>query len=160
MIFLLYFVVFWFIYFIFKRKLKRELPATDSQAILIPKPKGYKIFVIIGLALLVGIIILAGGSAIFLFPLFFTGLPSLEYLNYVFATWVSLFVALALVGAIYFVTSAFKTAKEQALALRDVSVLVSFFWIGVTFLFIYHALWVVYLLILTTLWPLRVTVPK
>jgi hypothetical protein len=169
LVFLLYFVVFWFIYFLFKRELKRELLATDSQATLAPKHKGHKVLVIIGLALLVGIIILAGGGAIFMFPLFFVGSPALrlfvvspalEYLGYVFSTWVSLFMALALVGAIYFVTGAFKTAKEQALALRDVSVLVSFFWIGAAFLFIYHALWVVYLLILTALWPLRVVVPK
>jgi len=134
--------------------------------------------VIIGLALLVGIIIGAGGAAIFLLPLlYFTGArfsvlefsvlgsqylgsAVLEYFGYVFSTWVSLFMALALVGAIFFVTAAFKTAKEQALALRDVSVLVSFFWIGAAFLFIYHALWVVYLLILLTLWPLRVIAPK
>ena len=160
LVFLLYFVVFWFIYFLFKRKLKLELLATDSQATLAPKHKGHKVLVIIGLALLVGIIILAGGGAIFMFPLFFAGFPALQYLGYVFSTWVSLFMALALVGAIYFVTGAFKTAKEQALALRDVSVLVSFFWIGAAFLFIYHALWVVYLLILTALWPLRVVVPK
>jgi len=177
-VFLLYFVVFWFIYFLFQRKLKRELLATDSQATLAPKHKGHKVLVIIGLALLVGIIIGAGGAAIFLLPLlYFTGArfsvlefsvlgsqylgsAVLEYFGYVFSTWVSLFMALALVGAIFFVTAAFKTAKEQALALRDVSVLVSFFWIGAAFLFIYHALWVVYLLILLTLWPLRVIAPK
>lgn len=160
LVFLLYFVVFLGIYLYFKRKLSRELRATDPQAILAPKHKGHKVLVVIGLALLVGIIILAGGSAIFMFPLFFAGFPALEYLGYVFSTWVSLFMALALIGAIYFVTGAFKSAREQALVLRDVSVLVSFFWIGAAFLFIYHALWVVYLLVLTALWPLRVVVPK
>lgn len=35
-----------------------------------------------------------------------------------------------------------------------------FFWVGVSLLAVYHVLWVVYILVLTTIWPLRVVVPK
>jgi hypothetical protein len=36
----------------------------------------------------------------------------------------------------------------------------SFFWIGLYFLALYHVLWVVYVLVLTSTWPLKVVTPK
>ena len=155
LIFLLYFLVFWILYRYFKKKLARELDIPAA-----PKSKKHSVPKFIGLALIVGLIIVAGGGGILFIPLFFAGFPALQYLGYIFSTWVSLFIALALTGAVYFVNAAFKSAAEQARVLRDVLFLVSFFWMGAAFLFIYHALWVVYLLVLTALWPLRVVVPK
>jgi hypothetical protein len=37
---------------------------------------------------------------------------------------------------------------------------VAFFWVGLAFLAIYHVVWVIYIVALTALWPLRVVVPK
>jgi hypothetical protein len=37
---------------------------------------------------------------------------------------------------------------------------VSVFWVGLAFLALYHALWVIYVLALTTIWPLKVITPK
>jgi hypothetical protein len=62
---------------------------------------------------------------LFLFWFFF--FSSLEYAGNIFLTLYSTLIALALVGAVYFATKAFQTAKEQAVVLRDISVLVSFF---------------------------------
>jgi hypothetical protein len=42
----------------------------------------------------------------------------------------------------------------------NAAVLVSFFWLGLYFLVLYHVLWVVYVLVLFSLWPLKVVVPK
>ena len=36
----------------------------------------------------------------------------------------------------------------------------SFFWVGLYFLALYHVLWVVYVLVLTSIWPLKVVTPK
>ena len=156
-IFLLYFIVFSGIYLYFKRKVNKSIP--QDATVPVEKTKGHKALVFWGIALLVGVIIFAGGGAIFFFPLFFS-LNAIEYLSFVFSTVFGLVIALALIGAIYFVTGAFRSAAEQAIIMRDVTILASFFWIGAAFLLIYHALWVVYLLILTALWPLRVVVPK
>jgi len=155
-VFLLYFAVFSGIYLYFKHKVEKSIP---QDAVPVEKTKGHKALVFWGIALLVGVIILVGGGSIFAFPLIFS-LFSFEYLGFVFSGVFGILIALALLGAIYFVTGAFRSAAEQAIIMRDVTILVSFFWIGAAFLFIYHALWVVYLLILTALWPLRVVVPK
>lgn len=155
-IFLLYFIVFSGIYLYFKRKVKKSIP---QEAVPTEKAKGHKAILFWGIALLVGVIILISGGFIFLFPLIFS-IFSLEYLSFVFSTVFGALIALVLLGAIYFVGAAFNSAAEQAIVMRDVTVLASFFWIGAAFLFIYHALWVVYLLTLTALWPLRVVVPK
>ena len=42
----------------------------------------------------------------------------------------------------------------------DAALLVSVFWLGLGFLALYHALWVVYVLVLTSIWPLKVITPK
>lgn len=156
-IFLLYFIVFSGIYLYFKRKVKKAI--SQEVTTHVEKTKGHKALVFWGMTLLVGVIILAGGGTIFAFPLIFS-MFSLEYLSFVFSTIFGALIALALIGAIYFVSAAFSSVADQAIAMRDITVLISFFWIGAAFLLVYHALWVVYLLILTALWPLRVVVPK
>ena len=156
-IFLLYFIVFSGIYLYFKGKVKRAI--SQETNVPVEKTKGHKALVFWGMALLVGVIVLAGGGTIFAFPLIFS-MFSLEYLSFVFSTVFGAVIALALIGATYFVGMAFSSVADQAIAMRDITLLISFFWIGAAFLLIYHALWVVYLLILTALWPLRVVVPK
>lgn len=153
-IFLLYFISLSVIYMFFKTKAKRTLTSEVSLA----PAKNHRIAYFIGLALIFSLIVLTGGS-ILGFTLFF-GLSALEYLSYISATFLSFFIAFALVGAILFASIAFETVYEQTIALRDISLLTSFFWTGAAFLFLYHALWVVYLIILTTLWPFRVVIPS
>jgi hypothetical protein len=78
----------------------------------------------------------------------------------VFASASAGLIALALAGATALAAMTFRTARERASVMGDVSVLVSVFWVGLAFLALFHALWVVYILILTALWPLKVVVPK
>jgi hypothetical protein len=182
-IFLLYLLVFIFMYFIFKRKFKNEVGENYNQEIQdsnFNKYQKYKKFTLLGikiyvLAILIFIISIfivsidakdkmtQGIDALLFWFYFYFGFSFFSFLEYagnIFLTLYSTLIALALVGAVYFATKAFQTAKEQAVVLRDISVLVSFFWIGAAFLFIYHALWAVYFLIIATLWPFAVVHPK
>ncbi len=84
----------------------------------------------------------------------------LEYAGYVFSTGVSALVTLALGIAIWLAAKTFLGTAERAQVVGDAAVLVSVFWIGLAFLALYHALWVVYVLVLTTVWPLKVITPK
>jgi len=170
-IFVLYFLVFSLFYVHFKVTVLDTIePAEVEKRTVSSETKERKFFVIWGLAALVGILIFVGSVLFFtdlvttfllsmLLPIL-SAVISFQYLYYIFSTVFGILIALALVGAIYFVRETFQSAAEQAIILRDVTVLASFFWVGVAFLFMYHALWVVYLLILTTLWPLRVVVAK
>ena len=42
----------------------------------------------------------------------------------------------------------------------NATLLVTVFWIGAAYLALYHALWVVYILVLTSIWPLKVVSSK
>lgn len=75
----------------------------------------------------------------------------LEYVDFVFTSSVSLLVAGALVGSIALASIAFRDAADRAALLGDAAVLVSVFWVALAFLALYHALWVVYVLVLTTI---------
>jgi hypothetical protein len=80
----------------------------------------------------------------------------LEYALSVFFTSVlGVLIAIALVGAIVLCSVAFRQATDQAAMLRNVSLLSTFAWIGLAFIAAYHILWLVFLLTLISLWPLR-----
>jgi hypothetical protein len=114
-----------------------------------------------GVAGVVAVLLLAttGGGIALALPLLLAG-SSLQYLSFVFSSSVSLLVALALGFATALAALAFRDLRGQAAAVGDAAVLVSFFWIALAFLALYHVLWVVYVLALTATWPLRVVVPK
>jgi hypothetical protein len=83
-----------------------------------------------------------------------------QYLEFVFTSAGSFTIAVVLAAAATLAGLAFKGTGERAAALGDVALFVSFFWVGLAFLALYHVLWVVYLLVLTSIWPLKVVVPK
>ena len=85
----------------------------------------------------------------------------LEYIDFVFASSVSVLVAVLLAGA-HRPRRAWPSGPRPLLpaVVADAALLASFFWLGLAFLALYHALWVVYVLVLTAIWPLRVVVPK
>jgi hypothetical protein len=149
---LLYLIVYVVIYRVSRRRID-ALAKVEA----VERPKTARRIV---LPLVVGALILAGtGGAAALIPLalFSSGL---EYLDFVFSSALSALIGLALAGASALAFMAFGSATDRARVLGDAAVLVSFFWVGLYFLALYHALWVVYLLVLTTIWPLRVVVPK
>jgi hypothetical protein len=113
----------------------------------------------VGIAVVVlTILLIASGGAILLvaFPL----IAGLEYLDFVFSSSLSLLIAVILACATAFAALTFNSAAERARLVGDASVFVSFFWVGLYFLALYHVLWVVYVLVLTAVWPLKVVTPK
>ena len=42
----------------------------------------------------------------------------------------------------------------------DIGAVVTLFWLGLGFLALYHVLWIVYVLVLGSIWPLRTVTPK
>jgi hypothetical protein len=83
-----------------------------------------------------------------------------DYLGYVFGSAGALVTAVLLALAATAAGVAFGQAGRVAKAAQDVGVLVSLFWVCLIFLAVYHVLWVVYVLLLTSLWPLKVVTPK
>jgi hypothetical protein len=150
-VFVLYLGVFVVLYRTFRSKLD-HLEAED------PVPKLFR-----GRSLAIGIVVLtfllvASGGAILLVLLPLVG--GLEYLDFVFSSSLSLMIGVLLACATAFAALAFNSSAERARLIGDASVFMSFFWVGLYFLALYHVLWVVYVLVLTSIWPLKVVTPK
>ncbi len=80
----------------------------------------------------------------------------LEYLFSLFyVALLGLLLALALLGALVLCSVAFREATEQAVLIRNVTVLSSFAWVGLAFIAAYHIVWLVFVLTLVSLWPLK-----
>jgi hypothetical protein len=80
----------------------------------------------------------------------------LEYaLSLVYVLTVGILIALALVAAIVLCSVAFREATEQAVVLRNVTVLSAFAWVGLAFIAAYHVVWLVFVLTLISIWPLK-----
>jgi hypothetical protein len=82
-----------------------------------------------------------------------------QYLEFVFSSGAGVIVAVALATAATLIGSAFRTLARQSQVV-EVGAIVSLFWLGLGFLALYHVLWVVYVLVLGSIWPLRTVTPK
>ncbi len=136
---ILYGTAFAAIYLIFKSRLRTrlQLHAPLVRPVL-------QVFVVMFLLAVVGAITLLGL------------LGFLEYaFSIVYAGAVGILIALALVIAIALCSVAFREASEQAALMRNVTLLSTFAWVGLAFIAAYHILWVVFLLTLISLWPLK-----
>jgi hypothetical protein len=80
----------------------------------------------------------------------------IEYTLYVaFEGVIGALIGIALVAAIALCAVAFDEAAEQAVMLRNATLLSTFAWIGLAFIAAYHILWLVFVLTLISIWPLR-----
>jgi predicted ATP-dependent Lon-type protease len=80
----------------------------------------------------------------------------LEYaLSLVYVLTVGILIAVALIAAIVLCSVAFREATEQAVVLRNVTVLSVFAWVGLAFIAAYHIVWLVFVLTLISIWPLK-----
>lgn len=107
------------------------------------------------IALVTGVLLFASGGL----PLLLA-VGGLDYVSFVFSSSLSLLVGLALAGAVALAAATLSSTAERAQLVGDVALLASVFWVGLAFLALYHALWVIYILVLTSIWPLRVITPK
>lgn len=153
LVLILYVGVWAFIYRFFRRKLG-VAPSRRMRERL--TRSGKLTLVVLGGAILLA---MAGGGIVLLVPLIAVG-SGYEYLSFVFDSAASLLIAMILTAATALAAVAFKETADRAALVGDVGLLVSFFWIGLCFLALYQVLWVVYILVLTSIWPLKVVVPK
>ena len=151
-IFGLYLIVYVVLYRTFRGKLAAgaETPRAFPR---LPRPRNIVLSVVVLTVLLVA----SGGALLIaLLPI----LGGLDYLDFVFSSGLSLVIAVLLACATSLAALAFNSAADRARVVGDVSVFLSFFWVGLYFLALYHVLWVVYVLVLTSIWPLKVVTPK
>jgi hypothetical protein len=151
LVFALYAAAYLVLYRVFRAKVAHLSPK-DRLAVRLT---GRKVVITV---IVLTILLVASGGAILLvaFPL----IAGLEYLDFVFSSSLSLLIAVILACATAFAALTFNSAAERARLVGDASVFVSFFWVGLYFLALYHVLWVVYVLVLTAVWPLKVVTPK
>ena len=147
---LLYMGAYALIYLPFRRRLVARDPAKRRRMLA----AGFALPAIAAALLIAGT-----GGAFILLPLLLLANGS-QYLGFVFSSSVALLIVGFLVAASALAVMAFRSVADRAQVVGDASILVSFFWLGLFFLVLYHVLWVVYVLVLFSLWPLKVVVPK
>lgn len=147
---MLYFAVFLLFYLFSRNIVSAKIGPQDIKPLF-----SLKIPAFIGIALL-AMLILGGGSMVLILVFF----PLLDYLRIIFSTLMGAAIALALLGAVLFLKAAFKEAAEQAIAIRDAGVLAGFFWLGAGLLVLYSSMWLVYILTVIAIWPLKTVCPK
>ena len=126
------------IYLVYHARLQRQLGPTTGFA-----NRALQVFVIMFVLAVVGGLTVIGLGGF------------LEYAFSAFSGLLGVLIAGALVLAIICCSVAFKEAADQAAMTRNVAVLSSFAWIGLAFIAAYHFLWLVFLLTLISIWPLR-----
>ncbi len=141
----LYLVIFYAIYGSAKRKYNKETQVAPAAKISFDK--------IIRWILFLGVMAIL--LYFFLIFLLFPFLLSFTYIQYVFDSAMGMFIAISLVGAVYCARKSFMTVEEQAAKVRDVTLLSSFLLFGAGLVLAYHALWVVFMLVLGNIWPFQ-----
>jgi hypothetical protein len=84
----------------------------------------------------------------------------LRYLQLVFTSALGAAVALTLLFATGLVAMSFSSARDRADVVSRASMLASILWVATAFVLLFHVLWVVFLLSLMAVWPLRTVTPK
>jgi hypothetical protein len=150
-IFVLYVAVYLVLYRYFRVKVEHLAPEDP-----IPRFVSGRVLVI---AVVVGtfLLIASGGALLLVLVPIAAGFG---YLDFVFSSSLSLMIAVILACATALAAAAFNSTADRARLVGDASVFMSFFWVGLYFLALYHVLWVVYVLVLTSIWPLKVVTPK
>jgi hypothetical protein len=151
LVFALYLAAYLVLYRLFRRRIE-HLRGLDP----LPRMFGSRRLVI-GIVVAVLLLVGSGGALLIVLLPFFGGL---EYLGFIFSSTVSGLIALALAGATSLAALAFDASSERARVVGDATLFMSFFWVGLYFLALYHVLWVVYVLVLTSIWPLKVVTTK
>lgn len=112
------------------------------------------------MTMIVGIVLgLLAVSSVGLLVLVILNAPR-QYLEFVFSSGAGLIVAAALAVAATLLGFTFRALGRHPRVLADVGTVVTLFWLGLGFLALYHVLWIVYVLVLGSMWPLRTVVPK
>jgi hypothetical protein len=150
-IFVLYVSVYLVLYRYFRVKVEHLAP--DDPIPRLVSGRALVIAVVVGTFLLIA----SGGALLLVLVPIAAGF---DYVNFVFSSSLSLMIGIILACATVLAAAAFNSTADRARIVGDASVFMSFFWVGLYFLALYHVLWVVYVLVLTSIWPLKVVTPK
>ena len=107
---------------------------------------------------LVAIVLLGLGAAVV--TAFFVTSAALQYIAFALTGLEAGVIAIALFVATTFVAVAFSDTAKRARAIGSLSMYVTVAWIAIAFVLVFHVLWVVFLLAVVALWPLRSVTPK
>jgi hypothetical protein len=153
----LYVGVFRVMYVVFQRRFRSRAGVTDTQAGRRRTWVGRRrrpILIVFAVAIVVFL-----ASFLWVIPVLFVGMPTLSYLIYIFSTF-GVTILLALILAAILAYKTFLRVEDRAVHLKDATLLANFFWLGLTLIVLYHAMWVVFLLTLVSIWPFRTYTPK
>ena len=150
-IFVLYVAVYLVLYRYLRVKVEHLAP--DDPIPRFVSGRALVIAVVVGTFLLIA----SGGALLLVLVPIAAGF---DYVNFVFSSCLSLMIGVILACATALAAAAFNSTADRARLVGDASVFMSFFWVGLYFLALYHVLWVVYVLVLTSIWPLKVVTPK
>lgn len=150
-IFVLYVAVYLVLYRYIRVKVEHLAP--DDPIPRFVSGRALVIAVVVGTFLLIA----SGGALLLVLVPIAAGF---DYVNFVFSSSLSLMIGVILACATALAAAAFNSTADRARLVGDASVFMSFFWVGLYFLALYHVLWVVYVLVLTSIWPLKVVTPK
>jgi hypothetical protein len=139
------------IYLIFRARVRNAIDR--ALGTVAAKPHRHRLLVMGLIALAIIATGAAGGFIIVLIPVW-------SYISILGGTATGVSTAILLVGVLTFASRAFSSVAEEAIALRDLSVLTTFFWLALALLAVYHLLWIVYMLLLVSLFPLKFVAPK
>jgi hypothetical protein len=89
-----------------------------------------------------------------------TGLGPLFYLDIVFTSVTGVGTTVVLLAAAALVSRAFVTSEDRAQILARASILTTITWLAIAFVILFQALWVVFMLTIVGVWPLRTVTPK
>lgn len=153
LVLVMYLAVFWMLYLGARRSLGSRVTPSERRDVTREPPLRRFVIglvlvgaVVVGLAFL-GLVTVLGGGGI-------------QYLDFVFSSSLSLLIAVALGLASVLVVMAFRSVEDRTRAVADATILLNLFWLGLAFLVLFHVLWVIYVLVLTSIWPLKTVVPK
>jgi hypothetical protein len=153
-VFLIYALVFYLMTKVFAYK-SALLPTQQA-----PGFSWKRVFLVLSITILIAFIILTGSIGILFLPLLAVGLPTINYITVFSPSILAVLIAIGLTAGLGLVVVAFQSAQAQAKLLQNAAIVSSFFWVAMAFLAVYHFLWVVYIIILVSLWPLRVVSPS
>lgn len=157
-----YLVVFHWMYKYFLREVKDAVPGKNLKLLASQQTVGKKTAkksmrsaVIVLSVLLVAGALLSGGWALALL----SALPIINYIMYVISTF-GVVIAVALLLALWMALRAFQSVANEAVRIRDATILASFFWVALGVILIYHVMWFVLMIILVAMWPFNTYTPK
>jgi hypothetical protein len=123
-----------------------HLVTGDARAVRVP----------VGAA--IGVLVLGGAGAGF--AMFIAGGAPVLYLGFAFESAGGILIMLSVVFAITVISAAFTSSARRVKAGGDVSLYSSLFWVALAFIVLFHVLWIVFMLALIAIWPLRTVTPK